>query len=120
MGVKYSCTKCSKKFVDWGAKKIKAGKGCEDCKGEFLELVGFDGAQAAPKKKKKPTLKRKRAAAKKKPKPVPAQEDSELEPDLVPALPDGATDDAADLDDGGAETENGSDSDAAGSKPERG
>lgn len=117
MGVKYFCSKCDKKFVEWGAKKIKAGKGCEDCKGEFLELVGYDAALAAPKKKK-PALKRKRAAAKKKPTPAPV--DSETEPDLVPASPGGATDDVADLDDGGAAAEDSTDLDAAKPKPEGG
>ncbi len=106
MAQKYSCTKCGKKFVDWGADKIKAGDGCDDdCKGEFLELIGFDAAQATPKKK--PALKRKRAAAakkkpksaaKKKPKPK-APKDSELDPNLAAELPDGAIGDVANLDD---------------------
>ena len=61
MAVKYTCTKCSKRFVDWGVKKIKAGEACSDCTGEFLELVVFDSSKPAPKKK--PTLKRKRGAA---------------------------------------------------------
>ncbi len=60
MAVKYTCSKCSKRFVDWGADKIKSGEGCDDCKGEFLELVAFDASKPAPKKK--PTLKRKRRA----------------------------------------------------------
>ena len=60
MAVKYSCTKCGKRFVEWGAEKIKSGEGCPDCGGEFLELVGFDAARAAVKKQ--PTLKRRRKA----------------------------------------------------------
>lgn len=58
MAVKYLCTKCDRKFVEWGVKKVKAGEACEDCKGESLELIGFDSSQPAPKKK--PALKRKR------------------------------------------------------------
>ena len=61
MVVKYTCSKCSKRFVDWGADKIKSGDGCDDCRGEFLELIVFDASKPAPKKK--PTLKRKRRAA---------------------------------------------------------
>lgn len=103
MAQKYSCTKCGKKFVDWGAKKIKAGDGCDDCKGEFLELVGFDAAQAAPKKK--PALKRRRAAAaKKKPKPA-ASEDGILEPDLAAEPPDGTIDDVSNLNDAGTDAD---------------
>ncbi len=80
MAVKYSCTKCEKRFVEWGAKKIKAGEGCPDCDGEFLELVGFDAAKAAVKKK--PALKRRRkvAAATGVPADTAVREKAELDP----------------------------------------
>ena len=113
MGVKYFCTKCDKRFVDWGAEKIKAGEGCDDCNGEFLELVGFDAAQAAPKKK--PALKRKRAAAAKTPKPVAAKK---LEPDSAAEHPDDADDDVASFEDGGTDAGDGIDLDAKGSDSE--
>jgi DNA-directed RNA polymerase subunit RPC12/RpoP len=58
MAVKYRCTKCDRKFIEWGVAKVKAGKACEDCHGEYLQQVGYDAAQAAPRKK--PALKRKR------------------------------------------------------------
>lgn len=58
MAVKFHCTKCARRFLDWGADKIKEGEGCDDCRGEFLELVGFDASK--PAAKKKPALKRKR------------------------------------------------------------
>ncbi len=61
MAVKFRCTKCGRKFVEWGVKKVKSGNACEDCHGEYLEQVGYDAAQAAPRKK--PALKRKRARA---------------------------------------------------------
>jgi hypothetical protein len=59
MAVKFRCTKCGRKFVEWGVNKVKSGDACEDCHGEYLEQVGYDAAQAAPRKK--PALKRKRA-----------------------------------------------------------
>jgi len=61
MAVKFRCTKCSRKFVDWGVDKVKSGDACEDCHGEYLEQIGYDATQAAPRKK--PALKRKRARA---------------------------------------------------------
>lgn len=67
MAVKYRCSKCDRKFVDWGAEKVKSKGACDECQGEHLELIGFDAAASAPKKK--PTLKRKRA--KKAPEPAP-------------------------------------------------
>ena len=116
MGVKYSCTKCDKRFVDWGAEKIKAGEGCDDCKGEFLELVGFDAAQAAPKKK--PSLTRKRAAAAKRPKRVAAKKARKSEPDVAAELRDDAVADVANLDGGGTDASDGVYSDAGGSEPD--
>ncbi len=59
MAVKFRCTKCARKFVDWGVDKVKSGDACDDCHGEYLEQVGYDATQAAPRKK--PALKRKRA-----------------------------------------------------------
>ncbi len=58
MAVKYRCTKCDRKFIEWGVAKVKAGKACEDCHGEYLQQVGYDATAAAPRKK--PALKRKR------------------------------------------------------------
>ncbi len=58
MAVKYRCTKCDRKFIEWGVAKVKSGKACEDCHGEYLQQVGYDAAAAAPRKK--PALKRKR------------------------------------------------------------
>ncbi len=103
MAQKYSCTKCDKKFVDWGAEKIKAGKGCDDCNGEFLEPIGFDAALAAPKKK--PALKRKRAAAAKKPKPVAASKKKALGRDFAEERPDDAVDDVANLNNVGTDAD---------------
>lgn len=119
MAQKYSCTKCGKKFVDWGAKKIKAGDGCDDCKGEFLELIGFDATKAAPKKK--PALKRKRAAAaKKKPKSAAASKGGKLDPNLAAGPPDGATGDVANLDDVGTDADDVIDLATGGPEPEKG
>lgn len=59
MAVKFRCSKCGRKFVDWGVNKVKSGDACDDCHGEYLEQVGYDATQAAPRKK--PALKRKRA-----------------------------------------------------------
>ena len=91
MAVKYSCTKCGKRFVDWGAEKIKSSQGCSDCQGEFLELVGFDAAKTAVKKK--PALKRKRraAAVAAPPEKKAAADNAESEPDAQ----DKATDEPA-------------------------
>jgi hypothetical protein len=61
MPVKFRCTKCERKFVEWGVAKVKSGEACEDCHGEYLEPIGYDATQAAPRKK--PALKRKRARA---------------------------------------------------------
>jgi len=72
MAVKFHCTKCDRRFVEFGVSRIKAGDGCEDCKGEHLEQVGFSPAQASTKKK--PALKRKRKAAAKKPAAVPPED----------------------------------------------
>jgi len=58
MAIKYRCTKCDRKFIEWGVPKVKAGKACEDCHGEYLQQVGYDAGAAAPRKK--PALKRKR------------------------------------------------------------
>ncbi len=58
MAVKYRCTKCDRKFIELGVAKVKAGKACEDCHGEYLQQVGYDATAAAPRKK--PALKRKR------------------------------------------------------------
>ncbi len=116
MAQKYACTKCGKKFVDWGAEKIKAGEGCDDCKGEFLELVGFDAAQAAPKKK--PSLTRKRAAAAKRPKRVAANKARKSEPDVAAKLRDDAGADVANLDGGGTDASDGVFPDAGGPEPD--
>lgn len=59
MAVKFRCTKCNRKFIDWGVDKVKSGDACDECHGEYLEQVGYDATQAAPRKK--PALKRKRA-----------------------------------------------------------
>lgn len=91
MAVKYSCTKCGKRFVDWGAEKIKSGEGCSDCKGEFLELAGFNASKTAVKKK--PALKRKRRAA-----AVAAPpDDAESGPDAQDAATDGADESTEDI-----------------------
>ena len=98
MAVKYSCTKCDKRFVEWGAKKIKSGEGCPDCDGEFLELVGFDAAKAAVKKK--PALKRRgRVAA--------VHNKTELNPVAQAGAtedPEESTEDADELDGNGSKT----------------
>ena len=108
MGVKYSCTKCDKRFVEWGAEKIKSGEGCPDCNGEFLELVGFDAAQTALKKK--PALKRRRRAAPvaARPKDADVRDKAALEPDVEDGATEGAeesTEDIGELEGGGAKTE---------------
>ena len=51
MAVKYHCTKCSRRFIDWGAKKI--GFMCPDCNQELVVLGGSTG-----KTKSKPSLRR--------------------------------------------------------------
>ncbi len=58
MAVKYRCTKCDRKFIEMGISKLKSGSSCEDCHGEYLQQIGYDASQAAPRKK--PALKRKR------------------------------------------------------------
>lgn len=58
MAVKYRCTKCDRKFIEMGVAKVKSGQSCEDCHGEYLQQIGYDATQAAPRKK--PALKRKR------------------------------------------------------------
>ena len=58
MAIKYRCTKCDRKFIEWGVPKVKAGKACENCHGEYLQQVGYDATAVAPRKK--PALKRKR------------------------------------------------------------
>lgn len=58
MAVKYRCTKCDRKFVEMGIAKLKAGKSCDQCHGEYLQQIGYDATAAAPRKK--PALKRKR------------------------------------------------------------
>jgi len=58
MAVKYRCTKCDRKFIEWGVAKVKSGQACDDCHGEYLQQIGYDATQAAPRKK--PALKRKR------------------------------------------------------------
>ena len=82
MAVKFRCTKCNRKFIDWGVDKVKSGDACDDCHGEYLEQVGYDATQAAPRKK--PALKRKRARV-----PVEAEspalatyDDDQTAPDL--------------------------------------
>lgn len=55
MAVKYACSKCEKRYIDWGAEKL--GFKCPDCDGEELKLVGHEITATA---KKKPSLKRKR------------------------------------------------------------
>lgn len=58
MAVKYRCTKCDRKFIEMGVAKVKAGQACDECHGEYLQQIGYDATQAAPRKK--PALKRKR------------------------------------------------------------
>lgn len=52
MPVKYSCPKCDRRFVDWGAEKL--GFKCPDCKDQELRRIGAVVEEAA----KRPTLKR--------------------------------------------------------------
>ena len=66
----------------WSTHFADAGVACEDCHGEYLEQVGYDATQAAPRKK--PALKRKRARV-----PVEAEvpslatyDDDQTAPDL--------------------------------------
>jgi hypothetical protein len=102
MAVKFRCTKCGRKFVDWGVNKVKSGDACDDCHGEYLEQVGYDATQAAPRKK--PALKRKRARV-----PVEAEgpsltsyDDETVAPDLDSlTTPDsgGSVDEVDDFDD---------------------
>jgi hypothetical protein len=116
MAVKFRCTKCGRKFVDWGVDKVKSGEACEDCHGEYLEQVGYDATQAVPRKK--PSLKRKRARA-----PVEADaptltvynDDEAVAPDLnTLTSPDsgGNVDDTDDFDDNDdVDSDNGDDVD---------
>lgn len=53
MTTKYLCSKCSRKFVDWGAEKL--GFKCPDCEDSPLEEINFE---PVAKVKSKPTLKR--------------------------------------------------------------
>ncbi len=83
MVVKYRCTKCERRFVDWGAEKVRAGQGCEDCHGEHLEQIGHETAKTPAKKK--PALKRKRKKAAKQAEPTPLasyDDDNTVAPDL--------------------------------------
>lgn len=83
MVVKYRCTKCERRFVDWGVDKVRAGETCEDCQGEYLEQIGHETAKAPAKKK--PALKRKRTKAKKEAEPTPLasyDDDNTVAPDL--------------------------------------
>lgn len=83
MAVKYRCTKCDRKFVEWGAEKVRAGEACEDCNGEYLEQVGHEVSKAPAKKK--PALKRKKAKAAKETEPTPLasyDDDNTVAPDL--------------------------------------
>lgn len=52
MALKYHCRKCGKKYVEWGADKLRFL--CPQCDGE--ELVRVGGSGGAPPKK--PSLKR--------------------------------------------------------------
>ena len=52
MALKYHCRKCGKKYVEWGAEKLRFL--CPQCDGE--ELVRVGGSEGAPPKK--PSLKR--------------------------------------------------------------
>jgi DNA-directed RNA polymerase subunit RPC12/RpoP len=58
MSVKYYCSKCDKRFIEWGAEKMDFK--CPDCVDEALLKVGMQ----QDKPGKKPTLKRKKAAKK--------------------------------------------------------
>lgn len=84
MAVKYRCTKCDRKFIEMGVAKVKAGQACDDCHGEYLQQIGYDATQAAPRKK--PALKRKRVrvAAETEAAPTMAafNEDEAVMPDL--------------------------------------
>ena len=53
MASKYICSKCERKFIDWGAEKL--GYKCPDCDDSELTEISFEPAAKA---KKKPTLKR--------------------------------------------------------------
>ncbi len=71
MPVKYICQKCAKRYVDWGAEKLKYR--CPDC--EDSELVRASEHEA-PKKKAKASLKRK---SRKKPKAAKAKAKAKAE-----------------------------------------
>jgi len=94
MAVKYRCTKCERKFVDWGVEKVKAGEACEDCTGEHLEQIGFD-PNATPVKKK-PALKRARPKKKKETEPAPQMASSDDDDFSAPDLDTLASGDTVD------------------------
>ncbi|MDQ1257657.1 MAG: hypothetical protein QG656_2263 [Candidatus Hydrogenedentes bacterium] len=70
MAIKYTCAKCGKRFVDWGAEKL--GFRCPDC--EDSELVRVGGGADRPARK--PSLRRHMKAAVK---PVRRDEEDEFE-----------------------------------------
>lgn len=55
MAVKYECSKCQRRFIDWAIDKIKEGTTCEECTGEHLIRVG---APIEVETAKAPSLKR--------------------------------------------------------------
>ncbi len=68
MAVKYHCPKCEKRFIDWGAEKLKFK--CPDCEDEKLIEVSHSAAlvkarakKPAPKRKKKKTVVTRRPVA---------------------------------------------------------
>lgn len=71
MPVKYECPKCEKRFVDWGAEKLRFK--CPTCIGEQLVRVG----SLEDRPVRKPTL-RKRAKAEK-----PKEEEAVLAGDVT-------------------------------------
>ncbi|MCH7959764.1 MAG: hypothetical protein IID08_06520 [Candidatus Hydrogenedentes bacterium] len=92
MAVKYTCPKCNKRFIDWGAKKLDFK--CPDCKDEALVLVGHESSQS--RSAKRPSLKRTTRSSVKKPPPAPV-------PVVEEALDADITDAPLDLLDGGQE-----------------
>ena len=53
MATKYICLNCSRRFIDWGAKKLNFK--CPDCEESPLEAINFE---PVAKVKSKPSLKR--------------------------------------------------------------
>ena len=78
MPVKYICQKCAKRFVDWGAEKLKYR--CPDCEDSELVRASEHEVPKPKKAKAKASLKRKsRKKAKAKPKADDSESESEPE-----------------------------------------